>query len=73
MACWIRSVVIVTNNGTILFGNADILPIIGKDNTKDTEESDQESDSLAGDAAAEGADVAAVRRNNKRKRGKRSR
>lgn len=73
MACWIRSVVIVTNNGTILFGNADILPVIGKDNTKDAEESDQQSDSLAGDAAAEGADVAAVRRNNKRKRGKRSR
>ncbi|RAP77583.1 hypothetical protein [Paenibacillus montanisoli] len=37
MACWIGKVIIIRNNGTILFGNADILPIIGDDDEAEQE------------------------------------
>ncbi|QHW33718.1 hypothetical protein GZH47_24920 [Paenibacillus rhizovicinus] len=69
MACWIRTAIIVTNNGTILFGNADILPIVGTDNTKDTVENNKQTNSAEGGAAAEGvADTASARRRAKRRR-----
>lgn len=73
MACWIRTAIIVTNNGTILFGNADILPIVGGDKTKEVVEDAQETDSLTGGAAAEGADTSSFRRRYKRKGRKRAR
>ncbi|WP_308635160.1 hypothetical protein [Paenibacillus silvisoli] len=43
MACWIGKVVIIRNNGTILFGNADILPIIGE-NPEEEQEAEEELD-----------------------------
>ncbi|MBO7745320.1 hypothetical protein I8J29_14000 [Paenibacillus sp. MWE-103] len=69
MACWIQTAIIVTNNGTILFGNADILPIVGRDQTKDVVENNEETNSPAGGEAAEGvADTASYRRGSRRKR-----
>lgn len=70
MACWIRTAIIVTNNGTILFGNADQLPLVGTDKTKNVAENNEETNTPAGGAAAEGADVAAYKRRSVRKRGR---
>ncbi|MBM7564216.1 hypothetical protein [Paenibacillus sacheonensis] len=73
MACWIHTAIIVTNNGTILFGNADILPIVGRDTSKSVAENNAETNTPAGGAAAEGADVASVRRGAKNRPRKRAR